>query len=130
MLQLEGSVQDVAIIDKNGQPLLAGDHDRRFFEAAWLHKYNGVYYFSYSTGDTHLIAYATSNSPTGPFIYQGTILKPVIGWTTHHSIVEFQGKWYLFHHDSSLSGGATNKRSVQVAEISYNADGTIQTIEP
>lgn len=128
MLQIDDPVQDVVILDENGQPLLAGDHDRRFFEAAWLHKYNGRYYFSYSTGDTHFIAYATSDSPTGPFVYQGIILKPVIGWTTHHSIVEFQGKWYLFHHDSSLSGGATNKRSVKVAEITYNADGTIQKI--
>lgn len=130
MLQLDGPVQDVVIVDENGCLLLAGDHDRRFFEAAWLHKYNGTYYFSYSTGDTHFIAYATSDKPTGPFVYQGNILNPVIGWTTHHSIVEFQGKWYLFHHDSSLSGGATNKRSVKVAEITYNADGTIQTIEP
>lgn len=130
MLQMDGPIQDVAIIDANDQPLLAGDHDRRFFEAAWLHKYNDTYYFSYSTGDTHLIVYATSNSPTGPFVYQGTILKPVIGWTTHHSIVEFRGKWYLFYHDSSLSGGVTNKRSVKVTEIIYNADGAIQTIEP
>ena len=116
-------------VDENGRSLLAGDHDRRFFEAAWLHKYNGRYYFSYSTGDTHFIAYAIGDNPMGPFVYQGIILEPVIGWTTHHSIVVFKGKWYLFYHDSSLSGGATNKRSIKVAELTYNADGTIQTIE-
>ena len=129
MLQIEGGLQDVVIVDENGRSLLAGDHDRRFFEAAWLHKYNGRYYFSYSTGDTHFIAYAIGDNPMGPFVYQGIILEPVIGWTTHHSIVEFKGKWYLFYHDSSLSGGATNKRSIKVAELTYNADGTIQTIE-
>ena len=129
MLQIEGGLQDVVIVDENGRSLLAGDHDRRFFEAAWLHKYNGRYYFSYFTGDTHFIAYAIGDNPMGPFVYQGIILEPVIGWTTHHSIVEFKGKWYLFYHDSSLSGGATNKRSIKVAGLTYNTDGTIQTIE-
>ncbi len=43
---------DVVILDKEGKPLTAGDHDRRFFEASWMHKYNGKYYFSYSTGNT------------------------------------------------------------------------------
>ncbi len=44
--------RDVVILDKEGKPLTAGDHDRRFFEASWMHKYNGKYYFSYSTGNT------------------------------------------------------------------------------
>ena len=35
------------------KPLAAGDNARRFFEGAWLHKYGGRYYLSYSTGDTH-----------------------------------------------------------------------------
>lgn len=51
------------------------------------HKYNGKYYFSYSTDNTHLIACATSDSPVGPFEYQGHVLEPVLGWMTHHSIV-------------------------------------------
>ncbi len=130
MLSFAGSIEEISITDAEGQPLLAGDHARRFFEAAWVHKYNGVYYLSYSTGDTHFIAYATGQNPTGPFVFRGYILNPVVGWTTHHSIVEFQGKWYLFYHDSSLSGGVNNKRSVKVAELVYNADGAIPTIEP
>ena len=40
------------------QAAAVGDHDRRFFEASWVHKYKGNYYFSYSTGDSHFIAYA------------------------------------------------------------------------
>ncbi|HWV31467.1 MAG TPA: glycoside hydrolase family 43 protein, partial [Dyadobacter sp.] len=78
--------RDVQILDEQGKPLLGGDHDRRFFEGAWMHKFNGKYYFSYSTGDTHLLCYAESNSPYGPFTYKGVIMKPVEGWTTHHSI--------------------------------------------
>ncbi len=130
MLSFEGPAQEISILDEFKAPVLAGEHEKRFFEASWMHKYNGVYYLSYSTGDTQHIAYATSTSPMGPFIFKGYILSPVIGWTTHHSIVEFQGKWYLFYHDSTLSGGVTHKRNIKVAELTYNVDGTIQTIDP
>ena len=128
MFSLAEDLKDVQLLDQQGQPLLASDTDRRFFEAAWVHKYNGRYYFSYSTGDTHNIAYAVGDNPYGPFTYQGIILEPVLGWTNHHSIVEFNGKWYLFYHDSQLSGGKTHLRNVKVAELRHNADGTIQTL--
>jgi hypothetical protein len=129
MLQFAEEPRPVIITDKFDKPLINGDNKRRFFEASWMHKYNGKYYFSYSTGDTHLLCYATGDSPYGPFTYQGVILTPVVGWTTHHAIAEFKGKWYLFHHDSAPSGGRTWLRSLKVAELTYNADGTIQTIE-
>lgn len=122
-------VRDVQLLDKEGKPLLGGDHDRRFFEGAWTHKYKGKYYFSYSTGDTHLLAYATSDSPYGPFTYQGVLMKPVSGWTTHHSIVEIGGKWYIFYHDVELSG-QTHLRNVKVRELHRNADGSIREIIP
>jgi len=128
MLNFAEPVREIQILDENGKPLLGKDHDRRFFEASWMHKYNGKYYFSYSTGDTHFIAYATGDSPYGPFTYKGVILNPVIGWTNHHSIVQIKGKWYLFYHDSVLSGGKTHLRSIKVTDLVHNADGTIQTI--
>ncbi len=121
--------RDVQILDEQGKPLLGGDHDRRFFEGAWMHKFNGKYYFSYSTGDTHLLCYAESNSPYGPFTYKGVIMKPVEGWTTHHSIVEFKGKWYIFYHDSELSG-KTHLRNVKVRELVRDAAGAIVPIVP
>lgn len=130
MLSFEGEPREISIIDTNGNPILAGDEERRYFEGPWVHKYNGYYYLSYSTGTTHNIVYAISKDPLGPYEYQGKILSPVIGWTTHHSIVQFKEKWYLFYHDSSLSGGADNKRSVKYTELRYNDDGTIQTIHP
>jgi len=130
LLEFSESPKDVVILDENGNPLLAGDYDRRFFEASWMHKYKGKYYFSYSTGDTHFICYAIGNSPYGPFTYQGRILEPVVGWTSHHSICEFKDKWYLFYHDSSLSKGVTHLRCVKVTELTYDADGKIQTINP
>jgi hypothetical protein len=129
MLEFAEEPRDVLILDENGEPLKAGDHNRRFFEGPWMHKYNGKYYFSYSTGNTHRLCYAIGDNPYGPFTYAGVLLTPVVGWTTHHSIVEFKGKWYLFHHDSVPSGGKTWLRSIKVVEIEYNEDGTIKTID-
>jgi hypothetical protein len=50
----------------------------------------------------------------------------VLGWTTHHSIVEFGGRWWLFYHDTTLSGGHNHLRCVKVKEIFYNSDGEIR----
>jgi hypothetical protein len=130
MVSFAEEVRDAQILDENGAPLRAGDNERRFFEAAWMHKYNDQYYLSYSTGDTHYIAYATGDNPYGPFTYQGVILNPVLGWTNHHSIVEFQGQWYLFYHDSQLSGGQTHLRNIKVTELTHRPDGSIETIDP
>ena len=112
MLGFTETPKPVQIIDKAGNLLLSSDEERRFFEASWMHKYNDRYYYSYSTGNTHYLCYA------------------VIGWTTHHSIIEFKGKWYLFYHDCTVSGGKTHLRSIKVSELTYNDDGTIQIIHP
>lgn len=120
----------IQILDENGEPIKAGDEDRRYFEGPWMHKYNGLYYLSYSTGTTHYLVYATGTDPMGPFTYRGRIMEPVIGWTTHHSIIEYHGKWYLFYHDCELSGGINHRRTVKYTELEYNADGTIKTIDP
>ena len=130
IIELAEPMKPLKILDENGEPLKAGDEDRRYFEDPWMHKYNDTYYFSYSTGTTHYIVYATGKDPQGPFTYRGRILEPVIGWTTHHSIVEIEGKWYLFYHDCELSGGINHRRNVKYTELKYNEDGTIETIEP
>lgn len=130
MLEFDEPLQYVDIVDENGRLLLEGDNDRRFFEASWLHKYNGKYYFSYSTGDTHFLCYAIGDSPYGPFTYAGRILEPVVGWTSHHSIAKWREKWWLFYHDSILSEGVTHLRSVKMAEITYDENGRINTLSP
>ncbi|HRO71825.1 MAG TPA: glycoside hydrolase family 43 protein [Chitinophagaceae bacterium] len=122
-------VREIKLVDKDGNLFKEKDNDKRFFEAAWVHKYNGKYYLSYSTGDTHFICYAIGDNPYGPFTYQGVILNPVEGWTNHHSIVEFNNKWWLFYHDSQLSG-KTHLRNVKVTELTHNADGSIQPLTP
>lgn len=108
----------------------------RSFEAAFMHKYNGTYYFSYSTdfqGSSARIDYMTSNNPMTGFQHKGTILdNPNIngnninmGNNNHASVVEFQDNWYVFYHDRRLSN-QTYKRNVSVDLASYNADGTMK----
>ncbi|MCP1184621.1 glycoside hydrolase family 43 protein [Paenibacillus sp. 1781tsa1] len=130
MLSFQGKPAEISIVDEDGNPILAGDEERRYFEGPWMHKYNDYYYLSYSTGTTHKLVYAIGKNPMGPFTFKGEILSPVIGWTTHHSIVQVEDKWYLFYHDSSLSEGVNHKRCVKYSELKYNEDGTIQKINP
>ena len=111
-----------------------------FFEAIWMHKYRGKYYLSYSNGtwngEQPQIAYAMSDSPTGPFEYMGIILDPVSSGTNHHSIVKYKGKWYIFYHNAELSRSrtpagqrySTVRRSVCVDRLYYNPDGTIKPV--
>lgn len=127
-LQFAEEPKPVIIIDENGKKLTA-DNPHRFFEASWMHKYKGRYYFSYSTGDSHLLCYAVGDNPYGPFTYKGVILEPVVGWTTHHSIVEYQGQWYLFHHDCVPSNDITWLRSLKVMPLYYDQGGNIITMK-
>jgi hypothetical protein len=120
-------VKEIQILGQDGKPFTEKANDKRFFEGPWTFKKDGKYYFTYSTGDTHNLVYATGTSPYGPFTYQGVILAPVEGWTTHHSIIEKGGRWWLFYHDVQLSG-KTHLRNVKVTELRFNADGTVQTI--
>jgi len=118
--------RDVQILDEAGKPVL---HERRFFEASWVFTRGGKYYYTYSTGDTHFLNYATGDNPYGPFTYRGHILKPVQGWTSHHSIVEWNKKWWLFYADTQMSN-KNHLRNVKVTELKFALDGSIPTIDP
>lgn len=130
MVSLAEPLREILLVDEAGKPLTAGDKDRRFFEGAWMHKYDGKYYLSWSTGDTHRIVYGVGDNPYGPFVYQGIILEPVLGWTTQHSILQFAREWYLFFHDAELSGGQTHLRNVKMTKLTHATNGKIQTITP
>ena len=121
--------KDVVVLDKDGNPIQASDHERRYFEAPCQFKRNGLYYFTYSTGDTHNICWATSKNVYGPYTYGGVLLKPVLGWTNHHYAVEFNGKWYLFYHDCELSKGVNQNRNVKFCELKFNDDGSIDPLD-
>ena len=116
------------------EPLRAMEGLKDFHEAAWVHKKDGVYYLSYA--DNHAengkganrLNYATSNSPLGPWTYQGVYLEPTGCDTSHGSIAEYNGEWYAFYHNCSISGRG-NLRSICVDKLYYNPDGTIKVVE-
>ena len=128
MLRFASAPHEVALRDEGGAPLREDDRRRRFFEGAWVHKRLGAYHLTYSTGDTHLLAHATAKSPLGPFTHRGTLLEPVSGWTTHPSVFEYGGRWWLAHHDSACSGGDTYRRCAKVARLFHRADGSIAPV--
>jgi hypothetical protein len=100
----------------------------QYGEAPYLHKVGDTYYFSYSTGWPGQIHYATASSPMGPFTYRGVVLDYVNVSTNHHSIVQYQGDWYVVYHKNARAGGGEYKRSVVMDRLHYNADGTIRTV--
>ena len=74
-----------------------------FFEAAWMHQRNGVYYFSYSTNPSNglRIDYLTGDSPIGPFTYRGIVAgqPPSNNNNNHAAIFELNGTWYHAYHN-------------------------------
>lgn len=98
-----------------------------YTEGPWFYKRNNLYYMVYAAGGIpEHIAYSTSSSPTGPWTYQGIIMKNQgKSFTNHSGIVDFKGRSFFFYHNGALDGGGGFTRSVAVEEFTYNADGTI-----
>ena len=107
----------------------------RYVEGPWLHKHGDLYYLTYaSLGEGRAaISYATAPSMEGPWTPRGELTGMAENsFTIHPGIIEFQGKWYLFYHNATLTldghPGAIGRRSVCVDELHYNPDGTMQTV--
>lgn len=103
-------------------------------EGPWFYKRGGNYYLAFaSTCCPEGIGYAMSTSPTGPWTYKGSIMDGNSNSSGNHpGIVDFKGKSYVFGFNyaitKSLSSTARERRSVCLAQLTYNADGTIQKV--
>ena len=102
-------------------------HDiKDFTEAPYVHKRGKTYYLSYSRHFPEETVYATSSSPAGPWAVQGVIMDKNEGVKTiHQAIIDFNGKSYIFYHNSKLKTGGEFRRSVAVEELHYEKDGRI-----
>ncbi|MBN1577446.1 MAG: family 43 glycosylhydrolase [Chitinispirillaceae bacterium] len=106
------------------------------FEASFMHKYNGIYYFSYATTGASKIDYLMGDNPLGPLTYKGTALpNPTLNGqninksnNNHSSIVEFEDKWYMFYHDRRISN-EVYKRNASADLLTHAANGTINTVK-
>ncbi|WP_052339932.1 family 43 glycosylhydrolase [Gorillibacterium massiliense] len=123
-----GELNDDMMSMKTGAVEMLGLED--FHEATWVFKRNGVYYLMYSDNlhDNNCMRYATSDNPLGPWQYQGIFLEPTGCSTTHGSVVEYKGHWYLFYHNQAVSDHG-NLRSVCIDELYFAEDGRIRMVE-
>jgi GH43 family beta-xylosidase len=103
-------------------------------EGPFVFERHGTYYLTYPhvENKTERLEYAMGKSPMGPFQPAGVIMDESASgcWTNHHSIVEYQGQWYLFYHDKDLSPGFDKNRAIRADRLFFNADGTIQKVLP
>lgn len=118
-----------------------GFRGHAFFEGASIRKHKGIYYFIYSSQKNHELCYATSRYPDRDFEYGGTIISNGdIGYkgrtdknrlnatgTTHGSIENINGQWYVFYH--RLSHGSDYSRQACAEPINIKADGGIEQVE-
>ena len=118
-----------------------GFEEHPFFEASSIRKVNGRYYFIYSSMQNHELCYATSDYPDRDFVYGGTIVsngdvgyngrtaenKLNMTGTTHGSIIEVKGKWYVFYH--RLTHKSDYSRQACAEEIHLEKDGSIKQVE-
>ena len=101
-----------------------------FFEACSPRKINGLYYMIYSPKQGSRLAYATSESPTGPYTYRGYIVDNGVdypGGNNHGSVANINGQWYIFYH--RMTNGTIMSRRGCVEKIEILPDGTIPTVE-
>ncbi len=120
----------ISLRDTSATTIVAPD----FFEAPYAHKYRGKYYFSYSTTYAQhapAIDYMVSDQPMTGFQYAGTVLpnpEDDEGDNNHHSLLEYEGRWYIFYHSRTLAlrdGFSKYQRSILLDYLSYDPQGNI-----
>ena len=108
-------------------------------EGPWFYKHGSHYYMAFaSTCCSEGIGYAMSDSPTGPWTYKGDIMPHSSRSNGNHpGIIDFKGKSYVFglnyelwrYKSEKMGQKYQHKERRSVAEMHYNADGTIQKID-
>ena len=113
-----------------------------FFEDSWIHKRNGIYYYTYcnqfSVGAA--IYCETNSNPTNGFVPEGTVMANPpqnVNNNNHHAIFSFQGNYYIAYHNRAVAlqnglstSAAVYKRSLCLDRVNYNANGSIQQVTP
>jgi beta-xylosidase len=123
MLEIDAEIKALDYLPKKGLQ-----------EGPFMLERKGVYYLTYPhvANKIERLEYATSTSPLGPFKWAGVLLdESATGcWTSHHSIVEYRGQWYLFYHDRELSPSNDKRRAIRADKLYFNDDGSIRKVIP
>ena len=110
------------------------------FEAPFVFKRGGIYYFTYSSGschtDTYRVQYATSKTgPMGPFEYKGELLTTnedeTVHGPGHHSVIEVDGRYYIVYHRHNNPKSVHGfNRQVCIDELKFDDEGNILPVVP
>ena len=150
MLELADPLQEVKMPRRENMPemppMMVGGEEMKglpegFKEGPFAFKRGGWYYLTFpwvrgskenGANPTETLAYAMSKSPLGPWDFKGIIMAEHQNhcWTNHHSLVEYQGQWYLFYHHNFFSPNDDKRRSACIEKVAFNADGTIREVKP
>ncbi len=111
MLTVKGEMRYIGVEGKiSGKGTPYEGHE--FFEASSMRKFDGKYYFIYSSFLGHELCYAVSDSPVEGFEFGGTLVsigdiglngrteEQAVGYlgNTHGSIARINGVYYVFYH--------------------------------
>lgn len=87
-----------------------GFEGHAFFEASSMRKFDGKYYYFYSTQKSHELGWAVSDHPDRDFVFGGILhsngnigfggnVEPEYPWGNNHGAVErVNGEYYVFGH--------------------------------
>lgn len=121
-------------VDRTQQHRVEGVPTKGLVEGPYLFKANGYYYmtFPWAREDTEVLAYCMSENLFGPYEFKGVFFEEWENkcWTNHHSVINFKDQWYLFYHHNDYSPSFDKNRAVCADSLFFNADGTIETVNP
>ncbi len=110
-----------------------------FFEAPFVFKRNGIYYFLYSCEHcedaSYHVRYATSDKPLGPYTFRGTILKTnedgTIHGPGHNSVMKEGDNYYIVYHrhDNPHSNRGFH-RQIAIDRLEFDSNGLIKPVVP
>jgi beta-xylosidase len=111
--------------------------DPAYVEGSFMVKRKGVYYLMWSeggwTGPDYSVAYAMSDSPTGPFKRIGKILQQddkIARGAGHHSVANIPGTddWVIVYHRRPLDDKNGHHREMAIEKMVFEKDGTIRPV--
>lgn len=131
MAELKSNMYEV-IPDSYIRDIIPADKEdeKGFFEACSMRKVGDTYYLIYSPNKGNRLEYMTSDSPSGPFTYRGTIIDNGIDYpagNNHGSICNINEQWYIFYH--RMTNATITSRRACAERIEILPDGTIPQVE-
>ena len=116
--------------------------NHEFFEASSIRKYDGKYYFVYSSRHNHELCWAVSDLPDEGYVYGGTLVsngdvfldgitdenhcRNYIG-NTHGGMLRLQDDYYIFYHRQT--NRSSYARQACAEKLSRDADGNFLQAE-